>query len=547
MARGSALWVKSHRIKIDRELISPDRITPEINKFYQAVDKTVQELTEIEAQLSNTVGEEKAEIIAAQSLMASDPAIAKDVEEIIRREHLAVESAVETVFNKHSEQIAALADDYLAERSLDLKDVSKRLLRILTGIKQTPITMTEPSVLLAYDLTPSQTAELDPSMVKGFVLIQGTPTSHTTILARSLGIPAVLAVGPELESVASGSEVLIYGKEGVVIVEPGHHEIMEYEQKVKAAAVEEREMQHYANSPAQSTDGVRVEVLANISSADEAKAALAAGAEGVGLLRTEFLFLNRSMAPAEEEQYEAYREIVDLFAPRKVVLRTLDIGGDKEAAYLDLPEELNPFLGVRGLRLSFRFLDLFKSQLRAICRASAYGPTGVMFPMVSTVDEFIQARNLVIEVQSALETDGIAYDPKMEIGVMIETPAAAMIADLLAPLCSFFSIGTNDLLQYTMAADRLNKNLAYLYRPENTALIRLIARTSKAARRAGIGISVCGEAAGELHMLPLFLGLGLIKLSVSPSRIPEIKKMIRTSCMKNAEILAQNAIQGVQT
>lgn len=543
LAHGRAVWVKESEFNAKPQNICANEAEVEVLRYHLAVDKAVKELTSLEAGLVNDVGHEKAMIMTAQSLMASDPDIMLEVEALIRRDLIKAEAAVAKVFAGKEKKVEELGDEYLATRALDLKDVAARILKLLSGVKEEALNIVKPSILLAKDITPSQFAGLDRQLIKGLVLINGAPTSHTLILARSMGLPAVIAVGPALLTIASNSEVIIDGDEGFVIAEPNRDSIIDYELKLKHSNSEAYNYQHDKWLTTKTSDGITIEVASNIGSYEDAKVALAAGAKGVGLFRTEFLFLEREQMPTEEEQYEAYKMVVEEFNPERVVLRTLDVGGDKQLSYLKLSKENNPFLGVRGIRSSFRYPELFKTQLRAICRASAHGKVAIMFPMICVVEELKKACMVVQEVQASLESEGLAYDRDMEIGVMIETPAAALNAKQLAQMCSFFSLGTNDLLQYVMAADRLNQDTLYLYQPQNHALVRLIDMTVKAANANNIGISICGEIVSDLKLLPLLLGLGLKKFSVSAPHIRKVKNAMQEITLEESLVHAQKILQ----
>lgn len=545
VAWGKALWIKPKRLFNEKIHIKSEQVNEEIKKFKNSVDRTVRELVLIEDELRRKVGEERATIIAAQRLIATDQEIVCEIEDKIKTELLNAKSAVYDVFSKHVELIKHISDDYLASRSIDLEDVGCRLLASLTDNEEQFEISTESAIILAQDLTPSQIAEFNLSVIKGIVLLGGGPTSHTIILARSMNIPVIIKTEPDLALVQNGSEVYIDGKKGLLYIEPGQDIKDKLWQKKSIIEKERAAIKKLSGAPAKTVDGVVVEVGANIGSLKDAVEAFGAGADGIGLFRTEFLFLDRDEAPSEDEQFEVYKEVASLFPKNQVLIRTMDIGGDKHIPYVKTPEECNPFLGVRGIRFAFKHSHLFYSQIRALCRASAYGNVGVMLPMICVPEEIAKASSVIKEVQSKLSAEDLAFNSDMDIGIMIETPAAALAADQLAQLCSFFSIGTNDLLQYTMAVDRLSENLSYLYQPDNIVMARLISFTVKAANNAGISVSICGEVAGDPKMLELLIGLGLRRVSVAGSLVPTIKQAIRDISAKDSILKANSLLQGI--
>jgi phosphotransferase system enzyme I (PtsI) len=397
-------------------------------------------------------------------------------------------------------------------------------------------------VIVAGDLTPSDTAQLDKQRALGFCTAGGGLTSHTTILARSLGLPAVVGLGEEVLSISTGTLLIIDGDEGVVIADPDEASLAAYRARQARWRAQQRAARRAAQEPAVTRDGHRVEVVANVADLPSAQAALEHGAEGIGLLRTEFLYLNRTTMPGEEEQYEAYRAILDVMGERPVIIRTLDIGGDKPAPYLDIGEELNPFLGWRAIRLSLSHPEMFKTQLRAILRAGHGHDVKIMFPMITVLAEFQQAKALLREVQDELTAEGVPHAEGPEVGIMVETPAAAIAADVLAQEVDFFSIGTNDLIQYTMACDRTNERVASLYQPLHPALLRLIKGVIDAAHSAGKWVGLCGEMAGEREAVPILLGLGLDEFSVTSAAIPAVKSIIRSLSLAEAQAVAREVL-----
>ncbi len=536
---GKVVRIMNIQKSIERNVIKPEEINSEINRFHDAMSKTSHELKHIEDDLSVAAGKDKAAIITAQYLIASDPEIIQEVEKTIERKLINAEAAVAEVFEKQASLVGSFPDEYLAARSIDFRDVADRLLHSFSRSNEYNVLIDSPSIILAHDLSPSQTAGFNPECVKGIVLSGGGLTSHTVILARSLGIPVVLAVGEELDTFINGQRICLDAEKGMVYVDPDREVIADLEQKRITIEKEKDEDSKLSCEPTKTLDGEQVEVYANIGSVNDAEDAINAGADGIGLFRTENLFYNSSEPPTEEEQFEVYKKILKMFVGKDVLIRTLDIGGDKQLSYLEMKNEQNPFLGVRGIRFSLKYPQLLKTQIRALYRASVHGKLGVIFPMISVLEEFKKVQILASEVQAELHSDGIAYDPDMALGVMIETPSAAITADRMAQVCSFFSLGTNDLLQYTLAVDRLNDEVSNLYQPECTALARLIAITVDAAKSAGISVGVCGEIAGDPRMVPLLLGLGLRKLSVAAPQVSLIKKTIRGIILDEALSIAE--------
>ena len=421
-------------------------------------------------------------------------------------------------------------DSYLSERAADIRDVTQRVLGNLIGQPQRAgvSDLTEPCIVVANDLTPSDTAQLDPAKVLGFVTEVGSRTSHTAILARSLQIPAVLGLGEAIEELKPGQTVLLDGFNGFVIISPSEQTLFEYGQLMERQSSIEESLDEIRTEPAKTLDGHTIILSANIERAGDVEAVRKSGATGVGLFRTEFLFINRSDLPNEEEQFQAYKKVTESLAPEPVIIRTLDLGGDKLLSHVNVAAEMNPFLGWRAIRLCLEEKDLFRTQLRAILRASAFGDLKIMYPMVSGMDELDAANVLLDECRDQLRAEGFEFAENLEIGVMIETPSAAMIADSLARCVKFFSIGTNDLIQYSLAVDRLNEKIAHLYEPTHPGILRLIKTTVDSGQAQKIWTGVCGEMAGELSMVPLLIGLGVAELSVVPSLVPRVKMLIRS-------------------
>jgi len=487
---------------------------------------------------------EEAAIFQAHALMLEDPELLEAVQTKIKRECINAESALNDATEMYVQLLESLADEYLRARAADVRDVTDRVLRILLGVAESPTAgLAVPSIILARDLTPSDTVMLDKSLVLGFCIAEGGATSHTAILARGLGLPAIVGAGPEVLGIADSATLVLDGSDGTLLVEPDKETIARYRARQMAAATVLAQARERAGEPAVTRDGHRVEVVANIGNVEGAHAALEAGAEGVGLLRTEFLYLERAHLPNEEEQYHAYRAIADVFGDLPVILRTLDIGGDKELPYLDLPREVNPFLGVRAIRLCLARPELFRPQLRAALRAGAGRNLKVMFPMVATVAEVRAARAALEQCRAELLAEGQLVAEGMEVGIMVEIPAAAVMADQLAAEVDFFSIGTNDLSQYTMAADRVNAGVAPLASGFQPAVLRLVRDVIAAAHAQGKWVGLCGELAGEPLAIPILLGLGLDEFSMNPPAIPPAKQIIRTLTLDEAQEVAQAALE----
>jgi len=510
-------------------------------RFQAALEVARERLAEVCARAREDVGDEQAAIFQAQALMLEDPELLRTVRATIEEKGLNAEAALVDAAEEYAQMLESLDDEYLRARAADVRDVATCVLRALLGVADSPtVGLTVPSVILARDLTPSDTVLLDKSLVLGFCTAEGGATSHTAILARGLGLPAA---GPKVLEVPDGTSVILDGTEGVLLIDPDEETVSAYRARRAASVTILKEAQAHAHAPAVTRDGHRVEVVANIGNVEGARAALEAGAEGVGLLRTEFLYLERDHLPDEEEQYRAYRAIVEVFGERPVILRTLDIGGDKELPYLDLPQEMNPFLGLRAIRLCLARPDLFRPQLRAALRAGAVGNLKVMFPMVATLEEVREARAVLEACRAELQAEGYAVAEEMEVGIMVETPAAALMADHLADEVDFFSIGTNDLSQYTMAADRTNAHVAGLASAFHPAVLRLVGEVIQAAHRKGKWVGLCGELAGEPLAIPILLGLGLDEFSMNPPAIPIAKQIIRALTLEEAREVAQAALE----
>jgi phosphotransferase system enzyme I (PtsI) len=435
-------------------------------------------------------------------------------------------------------------NEYMKERAADIRDVTARILSHLLGVAIANLSLiSEEVIIVAKDLTPSDTAQLNRQYVKGFTTDIGGRTSHSAIMARSMEIPAVVGTRTATVDIENGAIVIIDGLDGKVIVNPDSDVIKEYEEKKAAYEVQKAEWAKLLNEQTVSADGHHVELVANIGTPEDVKGVLENGGEGVGLYRTEFLYMGRDHMPTEEEQFEAYKTVLERMGDKPVVVRTLDIGGDKELSYLDLPKEMNPFLGFRAIRLCLEMQDMFRIQLRALLRASIYGNLKIMFPMIATLDEFRQAKSILIEEKEILQANGIAVSENIEVGIMVEIPSTAVMADQFAKEVDFFSVGTNDLIQYTMAADRMNERFSYLYQPYSPAILRLVKMVIDAAHKEGIWAGMCGEMAGDETAIPLLIGLGLDEFSMSATSILKARSQILRLSKKEMEDLAETALQ----
>lgn len=545
VCRGKILVLNDDRTDcIPRYPIEESDIPQQINRLEQAIIQTRRQLIEVQEKVSAGIGAEDATIFDAHLLVLEDPTLLDEVSRAIHKDKLNIEHVFATVAAKYSSTLAAIDDEYLRERAADLRDVTERILQNLLGTyKEIDLrNLKEPVIIVSYDLAPSRTASLDKKGVLGFATDVGGKTSHTAIMARSLRIPAVVGLGNASKELHNGQYALLDGYHGQIIIDPTDQTLFEYGQLVRKQVSLEEKLRDTVDKPAVTLDGVRLTLSANIESADDAEAVKASGAEGVGLFRTEYLFLNDAALPTEEEQYQAYRSVAAALKPNPVIIRTLDLGGDKFMSHTNVPSEMNPFLGWRAIRFCLQEKDIFRNQLRAILRASAEGNIKMMYPMISCLDELVQANALVDAYRDELRAEGEAFDENMEIGAMIEIPSAALTADALAKRVKFFSIGTNDLIQYALAVDRLNEKIAHLYEPTNPSILRLIKMTTEAARNNGIWTGVCGEMAGDPLMLPLLLGLGVDELSVAPAAIPQIKYLIRRLKMTEAREIAAAAL-----
>lgn len=544
VSQGRVVVLNRSRIVPAKAGFETDDQANEEARLKTALAETRKQILAVQGKLRDELGAKESLIFDAHLLVLEDPALLEEVNRQIREDHFTPEYAFFTASEKYAKALSAIDDSYLSERAADIRDVTQRVLGNLMGQPQRAGVgdLTEPCIVVANDLTPSDTAQLDPAKVLGFVTEIGSRTSHTAILARSLQIPAVLGLGDAIEELKPGQSVLLDGFNGSVIISPSDQSLFEYGQLVERQTSIEESLNEIRTEQAQTSDGHTIILSANIERAADVEAVRKSGAIGVGLFRTEFLYINRSDLPDEEEQFQVYKKVAESLAPEPVIIRTLDLGGDKLLSHVTMSAEMNPFLGWRAIRLCLEEKDLFRTQLRAILRASVFGDLKIMYPMVSGMDELDAANALLDECREQLRTEGIAFSDSLDIGVMIETPSAAMIADSLAKRVQFFSIGTNDLIQYSLAVDRLNEKIAHLYEPTHPGILRLIKTTVDAGQAQGIWTGVCGEMAGDLAMVPLLIGLGVDELSVAPSMVPRVKMLIRSVEMAKARELAEFAL-----
>ncbi|SFE38573.1 phosphotransferase system, enzyme I, PtsI [Paenibacillus algorifonticola] len=501
--------------------------TGEIQRFRSAVAQAQEEIEAIRVSTEQKLGADKAEIFEGHLMILEDPDFIDATEEKISDEGINAEYALHEVSTSFIELLQAMEDELLQGRAVDIKDVAGRIMSHLRGVPHLDLAnMTEECIIIAEDLTPSDTAQLNLDVVRGFITEIGSRTSHSAIMARTLEIPAIVGVGSALRSLPADAFIAMDAEAGSIIINPSADELAAFQQQKQQYDTFKAELTKLKDQPTFSKDGKQVELAANIGKLEDVQRALDNGAEGIGLFRTEFLYMGRSSLPTEEEQYTSYKYVLEKMNGKPVVIRTLDIGGDKELPYMDLPKESNPFLGQRALRLCLDRQDIFRTQLRALLRASSHGNLKIMFPMIAVIEELLEAKKLLAEEQAKLADEGIAVADRIEVGMMVEIPSAAVSADLFAPEVDFFSIGTNDLIQYTMAADRMNETVSYLYQPWHPSILRLINMVIKAAKQEGKWVGMCGEMAGDTTAIPLLLGLGLDEFSMSAGAILQARQLV---------------------
>ncbi len=523
--------------------IADDQIDHEICRFEDALIETRRQLRVIQHDLEQQSAVADASIFDAHLMVLDDRAFIEETIAETRRRKLNIETAVTDVANRYANMLAGMKDEYLRERVNDIRDVARRVVRNLLGEKGSTLAeLSEKSIVVSADLAPSETAGLRREVVVGFATDLGSITSHTAVMARALRIPAIVGLHDITRRLSSGDQILIDGNKGDLIINPTEAQLQAYGKVVATRRGIERRLDHLRDLPAVTRDGHRIVLACNTEGQDELDAVRESGGEGVGLFRSEYLYLRRDRVISEEEQTEAYTGIARALAPQSVIIRTLDLGGDKFMTGASQQKEANPFLGCRSIRYSLQHPEVFKAQLRAILRASAAGNVRIMYPMICKVEEIIRANELLAEARQELARDGVAFDPEIQVGAMIEIPSAALVADTLAQHVKFFSLGTNDLVQYTLAVDRINERVAYLYEPTHPAILQLIRGTVEAGHRHGLWVGVCGEMAGDPTMTPLLLGLGVDELSMAPAAVPMVKSVVRSLEFTAARELAAGAL-----
>ena len=539
-------YAKIYKLEHKEVEIKETKITDiegEIKKFDNAMAETVKQIEEVKAIASKNLGPEEAAVFDAHMQVASDPSLQMEVHNMIKNDKANALFATNAVMNNFAAMFEMMDDAYMKERAADIKDVAKRLLSVLAGIKvQNLAAISEEVIIVGVDLTPSDTAQLNKKFVKGFVTDIGGRTSHAAIMARSMEIPAVLGLKNVTTTVKENDFIMLDGDSGEVSINPTDAEIKQMKEKEAILKKEYEENQKFKGKASQTKDGKHLELASNIGSVKDAEGAVENDAEGIGLFRSEFLYMDAKDWPTEDEQYESYKAVLEKMAGKRVVVRTLDIGGDKTLDYFQFPEEMNPFLGYRAIRLCLDKKDIFETQLKALLRASVHGKLAIMFPMIATIDEFLEAKEEIEKAKKILDKEGKKYSNEYEVGMMVEIPATAAIARQFARHADFFSIGTNDLMQYTMAADRMSEKVSYLYQPLNPSILNLINMAIKGAHAEGKWIGMCGEMAGDKNAIPLLVGMGLDEFSMSATSILAARNQISKIDFKEAEKLAEKAL-----
>ena len=541
---GKALVLKEEKIVLDMQKIKDSQVDEEIARFYAGREAAVDQLNSIKERAYQSLGEEKAAIFEGHLMILEDEELEEEIIDYLRSNHVNAAVATNVVIDQQVAILSEIDDEYLKERAGDIRDIGNRLIKNILGMHIVDLgEINEEAILVAYDLTPSETAQLNLDKVLGFVTDIGGRTSHTSIMARSLELPAIVGTNNVTELVNTGDFLILDALNNVVYVNPSQEDILRLKALQAKLADEKAELAKLKDLPALTLDGHRVDVVANIGTIRDIEGAERNGAEGVGLYRTEFLFMDRDQLPTEEEQFIAYKDVVEAMNGNLVILRTMDIGGDKELPYLDLPKEMNPFLGWRAIRIALDRREILNAQLRAVLRASAYGKLAVMFPMIISVEEIRELKSVIEELKVELRNEGKAFDENIQIGVMVETPSAAVNAKFLAKEVDFFSIGTNDLTQYTLAVDRGNELISHLYNPMSPSVLSLIKQVIDASHAEGKWTGMCGELAGDERATVLLLGMGLDEFSMSAISVPRIKKLIRNVNYQDAKLLAEKALQ----
>ncbi|MFH1239218.1 MAG: phosphoenolpyruvate--protein phosphotransferase [bacterium] len=548
IAIGKAFVLDQQEVAVKKREISEAEIEQEVARFKEALRKTEEELLDTKEKVSHKLGAKHARIFDAYLLILEDPVFVEETIQRIRKNALNVEYVFTQSLEKIVKVFNTIDDEYLKERSKDIQNLGKRVLKYLIGDeKETLAHLEEQVIVVATDLTPSDTVAMREENVLGFATDRGGRTSHTTIMAQSLEIPAVVGLKDITQKVLTGDVLILDGNQGMVIVNPDEAALKEYRKEQRKLKQEEKELKKLKSLEAKTLDGYKVEMMANIEVPEEIESVIKHGAGGIGLYRTEFLYLNRSDMPSEEEQWYAYKKVAKAMYPFPVVIRTIDVGGDKFLSSVGTPQEINPFLGLRAIRLCLKHTDIFKSQLRAILRASALGNVKIMYPMISGIEELQKSNQILKEVKEELLKERVPFDHHIQVGAMIEIPSAALTAEVLAQEADFFSIGTNDLIQYTMAVDRVNESVAYLYEPLHPAVLALIKRVIDAAHKENKKVAVCGEMAGDPAATMVLLGLGLDEFSMGPTAVPKIKKIIRSVTRKEAVALTRQILNQPNT
>jgi len=541
---GKAYLLERFKVRLPQKQINPEQVEEEVQRFFTAIQESRNQLTEIKEKILDTEVRKHSFILDVHLMILDDEMMLQDTVDTIRKKKVNAEWALDLTLEKLDAAFQAIEDEYLRERRSDLHYVAARIFRNLLGKKHDDITKIKGKVIIvAHDLSPADTLQINLKYVAGFITDIGGKVSHTAILSRSLGIPAVVGLEVATSLINGGDPLIIDGETGEVVINPTEEVSQSFLERKRRTKSFEREILKYASLPAETRDGVRIRLQANIEMVEEISSAKMHGAEGIGLYRTEILYLNRKDLPTEEEHFQIYRRLVETIYPATATIRTLDIGGDKFLPDYSKNNEMNPALGLRAIRFSMKETDIFKTQLRGILRASAHGKLRILFPMISGMEEIRQAKAILEEVKKGLMKAKIPFDQEIEIGAMIEIPSASVTADLLAREVNFFSIGTNDLIQYTLAVDRINEHVSYLYEPLHPAILRIIRGVVQSAHQAGIPVAICGEMAAEPTYALVLLGLGLDEFSMNPVSIPKVKKVLRMSRFEETRSLVEQLFQ----
>lgn len=538
---GTVVLIEEHEINIETKRV--EETGAEIERLQNAIEKFVADTNVMAEKMDITVGKKDADILRGHIQMLQDPMIEEQISALIISEKITAEMAVDQVLEQTAEMFSQIPDELLQQRATDFRDIKTRMLKILMGIEDVDISQVPAgTVIVARDLTPSMTAGINPENIEGILTEVGGRTSHSAILARAMEVPAVLSIENICSIAKNGDKVVLDGTSGEAILNPDDETVEKFKKMYSDYQNEKALLKEYAGKPSQTKDGVKVELVCNIGKPADANKAVECDGEGIGLFRTEFLFMDRDSMPTEEEQFEAYKEVAEKMKGKPVIIRTLDIGGDKDVPYLGLEHEDNPFLGFRAIRYCLQRKDIYEIQLKALLRASAFGKIKIMVPLVTGVDELRQVKAMIKDIMAELDKEGVAYNKNIEVGVMMETPAACMMADALAKEAAFFSIGTNDLTGYTMAVDRGNAKVAYLYSTYNPAVLRAIKRIIECGKKEGIMVGMCGEAAADSKLIPLLLAFGLDEFSVSATSVLKTRKTISDCIMDECKALADKVM-----